>query len=124
MQPAARLIPCSLQCRPRQRCRRHVDGASHFFDNMLQLGVVGYYLQQVTDDFGATPALGGFRSRIAGTGPQVGFLFPVGDMQGYITVNAYKEFAAQNRPDGWSAWLTFGLSPCAEHPSAGPIIHK
>lgn len=32
----------------------HVDwAASHFFDNKLQLGVVGYYLQQVTDDFGA-----------------------------------------------------------------------
>jgi hypothetical protein len=32
----------------------HVDwDASHFFDNKLQLGVVGYYLQQVTNDFGA-----------------------------------------------------------------------
>jgi hypothetical protein len=44
----------------------HDRNASHFFDNKLKLGVVGYYLQQVIDDFGAPPALDGFRSRIAG----------------------------------------------------------
>lgn len=104
----------------------HVDwGASHFFANKLQLGVVGYYLQQVTDDFGAPPALGGFRTRIAGVGPQVGFLFPVGDMQGYVNVKAYKEFAAQNRPEGWNAWLTFAISPAAPEPaSPKPIARK
>jgi hypothetical protein len=104
----------------------HVDwGASHLFNNKLQLGVVGYYLQQVTDDFGAPPALDGFRSRIAGIGPQVGLLFPVGDLQGYVNVKAYKEFAAQNRPEGWNAWLTFALSPSAPEPSsAKPTIHK
>jgi hypothetical protein len=104
----------------------HVDwGASHFFNNKLQLGVVGYYLQQVSDDFGTPPALDGFRSRIAGVGPQVGFLFPVGDMQGYVNVKAYKEFAAQNRPEGWNAWLTFAISPAAEQPPASkPIVRK
>ncbi|TKV82239.1 phenol degradation protein meta [Bradyrhizobium elkanii] len=104
----------------------HVDwGASHFFDNKLQLGMVGYYLQQVTDDFGAPPALGGFRSRIAGIGPQVGFLFPVGDMQGYVNVKAYKEFASQNRPEGWNAWLTFAVSPNAPDVAAAkPITRK
>jgi len=97
----------------------HVDwGASHFFANKLQLGVVGYYLQQVTDDFGAPAALDGFRTRIAGVGPQIGFLFPVGDLQGYINAKAYKEFAAQNRPEGWNAWLTFALSPTAHEPPA------
>lgn len=104
----------------------HVDGgASHFFNKQFQLGVVGYYLQQVTDDFGAPPALGGFRTRIAGFGPQIGFLFPIGDMQGYINVKAYKEFAAQNRPEGWNTWLTLAISPAArEHPSAKPIVRK
>ncbi len=60
----------------------HLDwGASHFFDSKLQLGLVGYYLQQISDDLGTPPALGGFRSRIAGIGPQIGYLFPVGDFQ-------------------------------------------
>jgi hypothetical protein len=97
----------------------HVDwGASHFFKQQFQLGLVGYYYQQVTDDFGAPAALDGFRSRVAGIGPQVGYIFPMGNMQGYINVKGYKEFAAQNRPEGWNAWLTFAISPSAEPPPA------
>lgn len=90
----------------------HVDwGASHFVTKQVQLGLVGYYLQQVTDDFGAPASLGGFRTRIAGVGPQVGFLFPVGDLQGYLNIKGYAEFAAQNRPEGWNTWVTFAVSP-------------
>jgi hypothetical protein len=39
-------------------------------------------------------------------------------LQGYINAKAYKEFAAQNRPEGWNAWLTFALSPTAHEPPA------
>jgi hypothetical protein len=74
---------------------------------------VGYAYQQVTDDFGQNPILGGFRSRVFGIGPQLGYLFPVGDMQGYLSVKAYGEFAAENRPSGWNTWLTFSISPMA-----------
>jgi hypothetical protein len=105
----------------------HVDwGASHFFDNKLELGVVGYYLQQVTDDFGAPPSLGGFRSRVAGVGPQIGYIFPMGDkLQGYVNLKGYWEFAAQNRPEGWNTWLTFAISPAAPEPaSVKPIVRK
>ena len=46
-------------------------------------------------------------------------------MQGYVNVKAYKEFAAQNRPEGWNAWLTFAISPSAREPaSAKPITRK
>jgi hypothetical protein len=105
----------------------HFDwGASHFFAKQLQLGVAGYYFQQVTDDFGAPAALGGFRSRIAGIGPQIGYLFPMGDkFQGYLNLKGYKEFAAQNRPEGWNTWLTFAISPAAEPPAAArPLSRK
>lgn len=105
----------------------HFDwGASHFVTKQFQLGLVGYYFQQVTDDFGAPPALGGFRSRVAGVGPQIGYLFPVGDLQGYVNVKAYKEFAAENRPEGWNTWLTISLSPKAPEPppAAMPTYHK
>ena len=96
----------------------HFDwGASRFFDKKLQLGLVGYYFQQITDDFGAPPSLDGFRSRIAGIGPQIGYIFPIGNMQGYINLKAYKEFAAQNRPEGWNAWLTFAISPTPPEPA-------
>ncbi len=101
----------------------HFDwGTSHFFTKQLQLGIVGYYFQQVTDDFGAPPTLGGFRSRVAGIGPQIGFSFPVGNMQGYINLKGYKEFAAQNRPEGWNTWLSFVISPAPPDPaSAKPL---
>lgn len=31
-------------------------------------------------------------------------------MQGFLNIKAYKEFAAENRPEGWNAWLTFAIS--------------
>jgi hypothetical protein len=105
----------------------HLDwAASHFFDNKYQLGLVGYYFQQVTDDIGVPPALDGFRSRIAAVGPQFGYLFPLGDMQGYINLKGYWEFAAHNRAEGWNTWLTFAISPKAPEPSptAKPIARK
>lgn len=104
----------------------HFDwGASHFVTKQVQLGVAGYYFQQITDDFGAPAALGGFRSRVAGVGPQIGFIFPVGDMQGYLNIKGYKEFAAQNRPEGFNTWVTFAISPEAERsPAPKPISRK
>lgn len=104
----------------------HFDwGASHFFTKQFHAGLVGYYFQQISDDSGPGATLGGFRSRIAGVGPQVGFVFPVGDLQGYVNVKAYKEFAAEHRPDGWNAWSTFALSPKApEVASPRPLQRK
>jgi hypothetical protein len=48
-----------------------------------------------------------------GIGPQVGLVFPVGDMQGYVNLKGYREFDAEDRAEGWNAWLTFVLSPAA-----------
>jgi hypothetical protein len=28
-----------------------------------------------------------------------------------LNLKAYKEFGAENRPEGWNAWVTFALSP-------------
>jgi hypothetical protein len=92
----------------------HFDwGVSHFLSKQVFVGLVGYGYQQVTDDFGQNPALGGFRSSVAGIGPQVGYIFPVGDMQGFLGVKAYGEFDATNRASGWNTWLTFSISQAA-----------
>ena len=40
--------------------------------------------------------------------------------QGYLNIKGYKEFAAQNRPDGWNTWVTFVISPAEQTPSAPP----
>ena len=92
----------------------HLDGAaSQFLSKQLFVGLVGYTYQQVTADSGQLPILGPFKSRVSGIGPQIGYLFPVGDMQGYLNLKGYKEFEASNRPDGWNVWLTFAISPAA-----------
>jgi hypothetical protein len=46
-----------------------------------------------------------------GVGPQIGYIFPVAGMQGYINLKGYGEFDNENRPAGWNAWPTFVLSP-------------
>ena len=90
----------------------HFDwGASHSLSKQLFVGLAGYAYQQVTDDSGQNPILGGFRSRVLGVGPQIGFNFPVGDMQGLLSLRAYGEFDAANRAHGWNTWLTFTVSP-------------
>jgi hypothetical protein len=100
----------------------HVDsGLSHFFTKQFHAGAVGYFYQQLSDDSGSNATLGGFRSRVAGIGPQMGFIFPVGEMQGYLNLKGYKEFAAENRPEGWNLWLTFALSPKAPETAAPPV---
>jgi len=58
----------------------HLDwGASYFLTKQFHFGAVGYYFQQLTGDSGPGAKLGPFKSRVAGVGPQVGYLFPVGD---------------------------------------------
>ncbi|WP_375778756.1 transporter [Bradyrhizobium sp. ma5] len=102
----------------------HFDwGASHFLSKQLFVGLVGYAYQQITDDYGAAPFLGGFRSRVFGAGPQIGYLFPIGDKQGYLNLKGYKEFAAENRPEGWNVWLTFAISNAAPTSTVAPTNH-
>jgi hypothetical protein len=97
----------------------HLDwGASYLLTKQFNMGLVGYYFQQITPDHGAGAQFGAFESRVAGIGPQFNYFFPVSDkIQGYINVKAYREFAAQNRPEGWNAWLTIAFTPAPEKKS-------
>ncbi len=92
----------------------HFDwGVSHFLSKQVFVGLVGYAYQQITDDFGQPAVLGGFRSRVLGLGPQLGYIFPIGDNQAFVGVKGYGEFDAANRPSGWNTWLTFSISEAA-----------
>ena len=95
----------------------HLDwGVSQFLSKQFHIGAVGYFYNQLTADSGALPILGGNYSRVAGLGPQMGYLFPIGDMQGYVNAKGYYEFNADRRPSGWNAWLTIAISPAAPGP--------
>jgi hypothetical protein len=95
----------------------HLDwGASQFISKSVQVGVAGYYFQQLTADSGPGAVLGAFKGMAVGVGPQIGFLFPVGDMQGYLNLKGYADLETDNRPKGWSTWVSFVLSPKAPEP--------
>jgi hypothetical protein len=88
----------------------HLDWAiSPYLTEKFHIGAVGYIYNQLTDDSGASPALGGFKSRVAGIGPQVGFFFPVADREAYLNLRGYYEFNARNRLEGWTAYVTFSV---------------
>lgn len=105
----------------------HLDwGVSQFLSKQIHAGLVGYLYDQIGCDSGGGDRLGCFRSRVAAAGPQIGYIFPVGEMQGYLNLKGYYEFAADNRPQGWNVWLTFAISPPT--PGAPPpraqLVHK
>jgi hypothetical protein len=99
----------------------HFDwAASQFLTKQFQVGLVGYVYKEIGCDSGSGDRVGCFQSQVVSVGPQLGFIFPVGDLQGYINLKGYKEFAAENRPDGWNTWVTFVISPAEKTPSAPP----
>jgi hypothetical protein len=105
----------------------HFDwGASQFLTKQVQVGLVGYAYKELGCDSGSGDRVGCFQSQVFGIGPQIGFLFPVGDMQGYLNFKAYGEFAAADRPSGWNTWVTFSISPPAPGapPTTKPIVRK
>jgi hypothetical protein len=102
----------------------HIDwGASKFLTKELHIGLVGYYYQQLTADRGQPSYLGEFKSRVVAVGPQIGYFFPIADAQGYVSLKAYGEFAAENRPSGVNAWLSFVLTPKAPE-AAEPALGR
>ena len=105
----------------------HLDwGASQFLSKQFFVGLVGYAYDQVTGDSGTGDRVGSFESRVFAAGPQVGYIFPLNGMQGFLGAKSYFEFGAKNRPEGWNTWLTFAISEAAPTATAAPTmrIHK
>jgi hypothetical protein len=100
----------------------HFDwAASQFLTKQFQVGVVGYVYTELGCDSGSGDRVGCFQSQVVGIGPQLGFIIPLSTTtQGYLNLKSYWEFANQNRPDGWNAWVTFVISPAEQTPSAPP----
>lgn len=85
----------------------HLDvGMSRFLNERFFLGVVGYAYVQLTPDEGQPAALGTMESRTFAIGPQVGYNFDVDGVPIYTNLRGYYEFAAHNRTEGGSVFLT------------------
>jgi hypothetical protein len=63
----------------------------------LRIGLNGYYLQQTTDTLVNDIPVPGRKERVAAIGP--GFMYSWGPEHTFF-FNAYKEFGAENRPEG------------------------
>jgi hypothetical protein len=94
----------------------HLDwGASQFVTKEWQIGLVGYFYNQLSCDSGSGDRVGCFESRVVGVGPQIGHIFKIDDQyQGYVNLKGYKEFDSASRPDGWNVWATLVISPAEE----------
>lgn len=100
----------------------HLDwGASQFLSEQFHVGVAGYFYNQLTPDSGPGDQVGSFEFRVIGLGPQIGYILPLGPVQGYLNLKAYEEFAAQNRPCGYNVWLTFAIAPSSPTPAPPSI---
>jgi hypothetical protein len=103
----------------------HLDwAASQFLTKQIQIGVLGYFYNQLTADSGCIPTLCPFKSNIAGVGPQFGYLFPAGAMDGYLNLKIYWDYDAQNRAHGYTAWVTLAFSPKAPAEAPPAIVTK
>jgi hypothetical protein len=90
----------------------------------LFIGAVGYFYQQISADSGQAAFLGSNESCVIGIGPQIGYLFPIGDKQGFVNLKGYYEFDNYCRPDGWNLWLTFAISPAAAPPPSASMLRR
>lgn len=95
----------------------HLDWAtSKFITKQAFVGIGGYLYNQFGCDSGSGATLGCFHSRVAGVGPQIGYVFPINEKtQGALVVKGFWEFSEQHRPAGWNAILALSLSPAAHH---------
>ena len=87
----------------------HTDlEASRFLSKQFFVGGVGYYFNQLTGDTsGSGATLGPYLSRIAAIGPEVGVLFPVGEMQGSLNLRAIGSSRRKTaRPAGIRGWCS------------------
>ena len=88
----------------------HLDwAASQFLSEQWHVGLVGYFYQQLSGDSGAGAVLGDFKSRVGAVGPQLGYFFPIGAQKWYLNVKGYYQFDANNRPKGWTTWMTLAI---------------
>jgi hypothetical protein len=91
-------IPGSALVSSRAGQAFHMNFATEYaVTKELRVGVNGYYLQQTTDTEVNDIAVAGRKERVVAIGP--GFTYSWGPDNNFF-FNAYKEFDAQNRPEG------------------------
>ncbi len=87
----------------------HVElAAFKHFPSHLSVGVVGYYLQQITEDTGKESD--DRLSRVAGLGPSVGYFFSFLDRNYSLNLRVYHEFLGEYRLEGDAFFCSLGVA--------------
>jgi hypothetical protein len=95
----------------------HIDlAASYSPTESLYFGPVAYFYNQLGPDSGPGASLGDFKSKVSAAGAQVGYALVIGKTSIDLGFRAYKEFDAQNRPEGWNFYFTVSLSRLRQGP--------
>ena len=85
--------------------------ASQYLTERLYAGAVGYFYNQITADSGPGASLGpcswpGWLARARRQASD----FVLGRRDASLNVRGYYEFAGENRPQGWNAWVTLVIA--------------
>jgi hypothetical protein len=72
---------------------------------LLNLGVEGFYFDQITGDSGAGATLGDFKGRTAGLGPVLGYIQPLGKQSLVVELKWLTELETKKRLQGDYLWL-------------------
>ena len=87
----------------------HVDAAvQQIFplgSGFANVGVEGWYFQQVTCDSGSGATLGCFKGRTAGIGPVLGYIQPIGEQKLLLELKWLPELETKNRLNGDYIWF-------------------
>lgn len=76
------------------------------FNDNFSAGVIGYYYNQISGDSGSGATLGDFKGEVAAIGATAGLDFVVGQTPVSTRIRYYHEFAARNRLEGDSVFLS------------------
>jgi len=85
----------------------HLDWAvSHFIGEDTHAGVVGYFYDQLSGDYGDGAVLGDFQTEATAVGGELGHLFAAGETTWYAQARAYWDIYAKDRVKGWNLWFS------------------
>jgi hypothetical protein len=88
----------------------HLEGAvSKFLSKDLNIGLTGYYYNQLTGDSGSGAKLGGFEGEVAAIGATLGYTFQIGVLPVSARLKYFHEFEVTNRLEGDVGFLTVSM---------------
>ncbi|MCJ8158087.1 transporter [Sphingomonas sp. LaA6.9] len=79
------------------------------FSPVFSAGLQGFYYKQISGDTGSGARLGPNKGEIAGLGATAATHLMLGRSPATFRIRAFKEFAAENRPEGASVWVSLTL---------------